>query len=380
MGVLSGCSSGSAFVGSSWPGTTLFDETLYLAFGPQVHALDAQTGEKRWSFPESPAKDQTFYARPAVTDDLIVVADYGGGLFALDPATGREVWPTQDKRGRFIGGAVIGDELIYVGSVDGTLYALDRGSGAEVWIFPTQRDIWSTPLLADDALYLTSLDRHLYALDAGNGALKWQFPAEGETGGDPPVGAMVGTPTLHEGVLYFGSFNNRIYALDAATQTVLWEYPTGNWVWSSPILDEQTGLLLGGDLDGNIFALDHVTGAEKWSVQAEGPVVGAPVIGELDDDDQTRVIYVTSADSNIYTLRIDDGSNVDGSPLSVKAEFTSRFLFIKTGTNIQKIALYASPILTDELLIVGTHEGATVLYAFDRQTFRERWTFDPNAE
>ncbi len=376
IGMLAGCSNTAsvALTGSSWPGVTVSDDTIYLAAGPRVYAIRSSTGETLWAFPEQIRRGQTFYAPPAVSDDLVVVVDYVNSVFALDRDIGTEKWAFQGGA-RFIGGAVIGEKYVYAGSTAGVLYALDRETGNEVWSFAAAREIWATPLLdaETNTLYVTSLDRHVFALDAETGELKWQFPEEGADEGDVPMGAIAGTPSLYDGVLYFGSFNNRVYALDATTREVLWTYTTSNWVWSSPVKDEQTGLLIGGDLDGHIFALDPNTGRAVWTFSAEGPVVSPPAIGELDGE---RVLYATSGDTKLYILRVSDGTQAVA-PVTVEAQFTTRFLFFPTGTTTRNIPLLAPPILHGDLILIGAHQGDHPLIALDRDALVERWAFSP---
>jgi outer membrane protein assembly factor BamB len=375
--VLTGCSSGSRtlLAGSSWPGINISDDTVYLAYGPGVYAINPENARAQWAFPEVAARNQTFYARPAVDDELVIVADYSGTVFALDRKTGNEVWSFPTGSARIIGGAAIGEGMVYVGAVNGVLYALDRDSGTEAWEFATERDIWSTPLLDGDTVYVTSLDRHLYALDAASGDLRWRFPDGGDH--ETTIGAMVGTPTLHDGVLYFGSFNNRVYALDAATQSVLWTYDTSNWVWGSPLVDDESGLAIGGDLDGRIFALSLEDGSPVWEFETEGPVVGTPVLA--DNGDGQRVLYATSGDSHIYKLNVEDGSQV-GTPASLTAAFETRFLVVPTGEDVRPIPIYAPPVLLGDLILVGADQGNSPLYALDSNTLLERWDFDPSTD
>ena len=136
---LTGCSGGSRtlLAGSSWPGINTSDGTVYLAYGPGVYAVDPENSRAEWVFPEEPGRNQNFYARPAVDDDLVFVADYSGTVFALDRETGREVWTFPTESPRIIGGAAVGDDLVYIGAVNGVLYALDRDSGAEALLSPT---------------------------------------------------------------------------------------------------------------------------------------------------------------------------------------------------------------------------------------------------
>lgn len=377
---LAGCSSAAtALSGTSWPGIATSEEAIYVAYGAQVYAVSPESGSRLWAFPAEPERGRTFFAPPAVASDLVVVADYVGSVFAIDPATGTQKWVFESNpTARFIGGPVIGDDYVYAGAVDGTLYAIDRDTGIKAWQFRAprsgngQHDIWSTPLLDGDTLYFTSLDGHLYALDAQSGALLWQFPVAGE----PAIGAMAGTPTIHEGVLYFGSFNNTVYALDTQTRQVIWTYTTTNWVWSNPIVDPERELVIGGDLDGHVFALDLEDGQLRWAFDVDGPVVGTPVLGELSNGQS--VVYVTAGDSYLYILSTEDGSQARAAT-SIKAEFTTRFLFFPTGTTQRPIPIYAPPVIYNDLILIGAHQGSYPLYALDRETLLQRWAFDPAA-
>jgi outer membrane protein assembly factor BamB len=295
-------------------------------------------------------------------------------LHVLNRANGSIRWTFETDNARFIGGAAIGDNLIYAGAVDGTVFALDRELGSIAWTFSAERDIWSTPLLDDGTLYVTSLDRHLYALDAATGDLRWKFPADGQEL-DPEMGAIVGTPSINDGILYFGSFNNHVYAIKIETQEILWTYETGNWVWSSPIYDAETGRLIGADLDGNVFALDAVTGEELWVFDARGPVVGAPVLYDRADGQRVAVVSVGSSEGdNVHILNVEDGTKAVSS-VSVEAEFTSRFLFFNTNTSDRPVAIYAPPVLMDDLLLIGDHQSTYQIHALDRETMLERWAF-----
>jgi outer membrane protein assembly factor BamB len=168
-----GCAGSAAMLaGSSWPGITVSDDTAYIAYNNKVYAVAPQTDQDtitvRWSFPEEVDSGQTFFAPPAVTEDMVIVTDYRDSLFALNPADGKQLWAFKSEGSHFIGSAAIGENLIYAATVDGTLHALDRATGSETWSYVAQGHVWSTPLLADDVLYVTSLDRHLYALDRGS--------------------------------------------------------------------------------------------------------------------------------------------------------------------------------------------------------------------
>jgi eukaryotic-like serine/threonine-protein kinase len=373
--LLSACGDAATTV-SSWPGLAASDDTVYMAFGPAVYAIEAETGKEDWRFPAEPVRNQNFYGPPAVADDLIVADTYNGWVYGIN-LDGIEKWSFKDPEGaRFVAGATIGDEIVYVGSAFGTMYALDRESGEEVWHYSTDRDIWSAPLLVENTLYFVTLDRHLYAVDAAEGDLLWQFPEDNIPPEDSPIGPMVGTPILVDDTFYFGDFRNEAHALSLEDRDLLWDYPTQNWIWGSLVYSEETETLIGADLDGNVFALDAATGEEVWIFsEPTESVVSTPVISEYNE---TPAVFVTSGDSNLYILDLETGDKLDS--VSVTTEFEQRFLFIQTGTDVRSVAVFAPPIIIGDFILLASHESPRPLIAYNRDTLNQAWEFDPTAE
>jgi len=369
---MTGCASrGSYYTGSGWPGMAVGEGVVYLADGSYVYAVDPTDGSLRWRYPAEGQSSVAFWARPAVTEDgILVVGDFTDTLHALrdDGDSYEPLWTYTTDRARFVGSAAIAGDVVYAASVDGRVHALDLATGEPMpdFDFQAERAIWSTPVLVDDVLYVTAMDQQLYALDAATGAVRWQF----DTAADGRGGAMVGTPVYYEGVLYFGAFDNTIYALDAETQEVLWTYETANWVWDSPVVTD--GLLIGSDLDGNVFGLDADTGQERWLVTVGGPVVSAPVI-------ENGLVYFTCEDHKLYILDAETGQEAHR-PTEVEIEFTDRFLFITTGTSLRSQPLHAAPVLYDDMVLIAVSQGNQLMVALDRETQTLRWRFNPTAE
>lgn len=379
-GVLAGCAGNqAALTGASWPGISTGEEQelVYVAFGPGVYAVDPETGAEVWTYPAEPERGRTFYAPPAVSDDMVVVGDYDNTLVALNPDTGAPIWTFESDRSPFIGSATISNGLVYAGSADGVVHALNPQNGSEVWSFEADQGIWAEPLVVEDTLYIPSLDKHLYALDAETGELRWRFPDSGDSL-TPPMGAIVSAPTYYEGLLLFGSFNNRLYALDVESREVVWQYEATNWVWGSPAVDEATGTLVAADLDGHVFALDVETGDELWTTEVSGRVVGSPVLVAAQEGE--TAVFVGSGDpagaARLYKLNLETGQNLV-QPGSVEVEFASRFLFFETGTNRRTVPLNSTPVALGDVVLVGSHEGDAPLHALDAGTLLGVWSFEP---
>ncbi len=368
---LSGCAGGSAraaqLAGGSWPSVTVEDETIYMAGGSALYAIEvgARTASPIWSF-TAEERVSTIYSYPSVGNGLVVTADYSGNVYGIDRENGALVWQFTANSARFIGGSVFGENLLYIAGTDGNLYALDPDTGTEEWRFSAERDIWSAPLLYEDTLYITSLDGHLYAVNAETGDELWTFPENGEAA----TLAMLGTPVIYENLIIFASFNNELYALDLETHKIVWTYSTTNWVYTSPTVDEENGLLYGGDLEGRVFALNPASGEEAWALQTDGPVVSAPTLHEYKG---APAVFAPSGDGDVYIIDPASGEQLD-QPFEFTATFTNRFLFFSTGESDRSIPLYAPVLFFNDLTLLTAHQGDDQLYAYDSESFVQQWT------
>ena len=92
---------------------------IYLGHEPStlVAAVDTRLSEVLWT---AERRDWTT-VRPGVWDDLLLLGDKEGNLFALDPHDGRTVW-TDNLPGQLRGIGSSGDTL-FVGTIEGKLYA-----------------------------------------------------------------------------------------------------------------------------------------------------------------------------------------------------------------------------------------------------------------
>ncbi|NDJ52448.1 MAG: PQQ-binding-like beta-propeller repeat protein [Chloroflexi bacterium] len=365
---------------SSWPGMTVEGDTIYLASGQRVYAINAETTFARWRYPLEVSGGggitggRAFYAPPAVTEDKVIITDFVDNLVALDRETGTELWIYQTNGERSIGGPIIEGDTIYLGDSGGVLHAVDLDSGEPIWTFAPEgtRGIWARPTIEDGILYYTSLDRHLYAVDAESGEMLWRFPE-----GDEDIGAMAITPLVLDGVVYFGTFFNELYALDLETQEVLWTYEATNWVWAQPIYDAENDLIISGDLDGQVFALERDSGELVWNFEIlAGQVVESPVLVELSDPER-RLLFVTSGTSqqNLHLLNPATGEPEERS-VTLEGDFTTSFLFFPN-TSERAVPVYTAPIIYNNVILLAAHQGDFPLYALDIESLVEAWHFDP---
>ena len=217
---------------------------------------------------------------------------------------------------RVVSSPVMSAGTIYFGSDDGNIYAVEAATGRQLWKRITKGPVPSTPAVSAGRVYVTSYDGHLYALDAKTGAVRWKFATEGERrfearnlhGWTPakqtffdPFDVYLSSPVVVGSSVFFGSGDGHLYAVDAGTGALRWKFATGDVVHSSPAY--ANGVLYFGSWDSYFYAVDAATGKEKWRFHAgEDPVAHNQVGFQGSAAVVNGVVYVGCRDSNVYAL------------------------------------------------------------------------------
>lgn len=177
-------------------------------------ALARHTGRVLWETRLASGPEQYFFhGDPLVTGDTVVVgadSQGGGGIHALDRATGRQRWKFPADRG--VLGPIVGNAQRAYAAAPGELVSLDIGSGTVTWRFPLKVPGWEGPAMVGARVYAGSIDGSLYALDAATGQKEWQVAL------GAPVTTSVG---VFETSLYVGTDDGRIHRVDAASGRIL---------------------------------------------------------------------------------------------------------------------------------------------------------------
>ena len=344
--LLAGCASGSALTAASWPGLSIDETNVYLAYGPTVYAINLTTSRESWHYPQEPSRTATFYASPALSDDgLVIVGGYDNVVYALDQSTGGDVrlaWSFEGASGNIIGAPVVAGDIVLVPSADNNLYALDLSTGDPVWAqaFSTDEALWSAPLIEGDVIYLASLDHRVYAIDLPTGRELWRTELLN--------GAIADTPTLVGELILVGTFNSQLVAVDTTRGEIAWAFDTSGWVWGGPAVADDLALF--GDYTGVAYAVDITDGQEVWREPLDGPITTTPALGE------GAVFFVTEA-GTVYAFETDSGEPSWTSNPALNGR------------------LLSDPVVTGDTLLVATMDNPCVISAIDTETSAVRCLF-----
>ncbi|MBD0424835.1 PQQ-binding-like beta-propeller repeat protein [Streptomyces sp. TRM S81-3] len=187
------------------------DGYVYVSAGTRVLALEVTTGHVRWHF-EAPAvflSPPAFVPGPAVTGGGVYLADYLGTVYALDATDGRDRWRIATEARASTDPVLVAAGHVHVGSGKG-LYTLDAVTGTPKWRFQAGGDIVGAPAVAEGRIHFGSTDHLLYTLKADDGRLRWKLATGGE---------ITGSPVVRDGIVYACSKDRCVYALDAEKGT-----------------------------------------------------------------------------------------------------------------------------------------------------------------
>lgn len=234
-----------------------------------ILALDVTTGKQRWQVP-TPGR-LTVYTTPSVVGGVVYAvtgptSDRADTVFALDAATGRQLWATDVGTSVFAGPAV-GDGLVIVGNADdGKLIALDAATGEPRWTYTRTGDYFiGGASIVGGAVYIATTDGNgggsMLALDAASGALRWENSTHGDGQGS--------TPAVYGDLVIAGSHGlGFVAAYDAATGKAVWHYGVNGAVSASVLVTDDGYVIGGSQLDRRIWALDAATGDLVWQAAA----------------------------------------------------------------------------------------------------------------
>ncbi|MEU2773950.1 PQQ-binding-like beta-propeller repeat protein [Streptomyces sp. NPDC007162] len=236
-------------------GPSLYDGTVFVWQDARLRALDARTGDERWSYPIGDAAScGGVPVRLTHADDGFVYACAGTRVIAIDTATGRVRWHFEAPAvflspPTFVPGPAVTGGGIYLADYLGTVYALDATDGRDRWRIATEARASIEPVLVAGGHVHVGSGKGLYTLDAVTGTPKWRFQA----GGD-----VVGAPAVAEGRIHFGSTDHLLYTLKADDGRLRWKLATGGEITGSPVVRD--GVVYACSKDRCVYALDAEKG------------------------------------------------------------------------------------------------------------------------
>jgi outer membrane protein assembly factor BamB len=346
----------------------IYEDYLIAATGEagsknKIYALNKNNlSEKLWIHPY-PLDDSTicFSSNPTIYEDRLFITSWGGNIWdtayfsfisrfigknnklvAIDIKTGEELWSPIRLPAASISSPAVGNGFVYVGCQNmsgASLFAFDIENGEEMWSTNLGIIGRSSPVYADEKVFVLSNKKQnisssgtymLTAINANNGKQLWNISlGEFKTSSLANIikgmtftykliegFAPISTPAYKDGTLFVLSPNGTFLALDANNNgTIKWSYDITN-----PLID--------------------------FSHYVTSPVV----VGDM--------VYIITGGSVLYAFKTDYSSDDVTPAWNTKVGIPS---YGHTFIDIEPTDVLASPIISDNMIIVSTTDDTTDL-------------------
>lgn len=288
----------------------------------RIVALDPGTGGVLWEQQATGPLDVS----PVYADGLVYVVYRDTTLLALKPETGETVWQARVSN-PFFGWVGVADGVVYSMAKDGMLETFDAKTGEPRWQTKLSRGFTASPSAAAGRIVVPTDDRLLYVLDSQDGAIRLLYL----TRLNPET-----APALAYGHAYFGANDGRVYAIELHARHLPLEKGVLRW-WGQLFLWGMAPFPPGQSGTAWVF---------QGGRGSSGAFKGSPAVA------QDRV-FAVSQGGTVYALSATTGKELWRVPL--------------------KSATFASPIVVNETLYVGSESG---LSALDAKTGQVLWRFE----
>ena len=246
------------------------------------------------------------------------------------------------------------------------------------WKFKTEDEIRTTPVIYDGRVFVGSYDTNMWSLKLDDGELLWKFATQAGIASSPIVNE-------NAGLVLFGSEDFTFNALNYRTGKIMWSYTTKDRIRSSPSISMDF-VFFGSD-DGFLYALLSSNGQMRWKYDGGAAIRTTPTVAEdliIFGNDLGEVQAVTLSGERKWTYRGKRGiesspvvdttegicyvGGMDGSMYALDTASGYNTWRFRTGGPI-----ISTPTIYDKYLIFGSVDG--ILYALDSYSGREKWRF-----
>ena len=331
-----------------------------------------------------------FFSRlkPIVAYDNVYTASREGDVFALEIATGKQLWLSDlsdinKERGFFdsrrsaklSGGPTFGMKKIFIGNENGDLFALDAQTGELAWQVKVKGEIIAKPAVDSGIVVVNSSSGVLMAFNASTGEEVWKMdqdvPALTLRGLSPPViasgGVILGTSSGSVGVYLLEKgqqgwtadvgeatgttelervidvdsapvvFGDKIYAVSSRGNLVALDLRTGRILWKRQYSSYRTLAISRNNIfltnnRGHVYALNRNDGLERWSNLSltNRSITGPAVVGD----------YIVVGDFEGYLHWLDQETG----------EIVARH-------EVDSSGIYTTPTVKDDIIYVQSRDG-----------------------
>ena len=178
---------------------------------------------------------------------ILYFGDYAGRAYALNAATGHQIWAVGTSgshfgfgSGNFYASPAVAFGRVYMGNTDGFVYSFAAATGQLAWSTSTGAYVYASASVADlpglgPTVFVGSYSGEFYAFNAQSGAVRWSHVAGGR---------ISGSSTVVNGIVYYSDLGSKTTTgLDARTGRVAFTFRDGAF---TPVIADPHTIFLSG--------------------------------------------------------------------------------------------------------------------------------------
>ena len=226
-----------------------------------IYVLNAADGSLRWKVEAA----EPVLGAVTIHEGIAYVGASDKTFRAIDIQTGKVVWSYNQVKGYIETKPLVVDDKVIFSAWDNTLYALEKATGKEVWKWTggltrmhfSPAAVW--PVASNGKVFIADPQRAMTAVNLQNGETVWRtFRSQvRETIGLSEDGERVYSKTMNDSIVCYSTLTN--------TPEQVWASNVGFGYEHAPSMpQEKDGVVYGSTKEGLLFALEAKTGKIIW--------------------------------------------------------------------------------------------------------------------
>ena len=226
-----------------------------------IYALNAADGSLRWKVEAA----EPVLGAVTIHEGIAYVGASDKTFRAIDIQTGKVVWSYEQVKGYIETKPLVVDDKVIFSAWDNTLYALEKATGKEIWKWTggltrmhfSPAAVW--PVASNGKVFIADPQRAMTAVNLQNGETVWRtFRSQvRETIGLSEDGERVYSKTMNDSIVCYSTLTD--------TPEQVWASNVGFGYEHAPSMPlEKDGVVYGSTKEGLLFALEAKTGKIIW--------------------------------------------------------------------------------------------------------------------
>ena len=226
-----------------------------------IYGLNAADGSLRWKVEAA----EPVLGAVTIHEGIAYVGASDKTFRAIDIQTGKVVWSYNQVKGYIETKPLVVDDKVIFSAWDNTLYALEKATGKEIWTWTggltrmhfSPAAVW--PVASNGKVFIADPQRAMTAVNLQNGETVWRtFRSQvRETIGLSEDGERVYSKTMNDSIVCYSTLTD--------TPEQVWASNVGFGYEHAPSMpQEKDGVVYGSTKEGLLFALEAKTGKIIW--------------------------------------------------------------------------------------------------------------------